>query len=251
MDYKTAIVFISRKPSDYLKSFVKNLKIDNYIVSSSPSTGTNTFYINKAEIFRYHDISYFIERNSEREDYLNTNKAREQRLELTKSLISTRNITKLQEYDYLYFIEDDIYIRSQEILMEFILHHNYNMEDLMLIDNIQYIEQEWLDWWEPFIKEDNFFDGYILKSFSPIIRMSKRMLVSLYAFFDKTNKIYFQEVMFPTLAKHMGYTICGFDCLKFNMSMKNFSPDHDLISLPKAISSKYDFIHTVKEGGIL
>lgn len=101
-----------------------------------------------------------------------------------------------KSYDYVWFLEDDVFIYGEETIQN--IDNKYSNSDILCRDkNPESKPDEW-QWFWPAI-HINFERPYF---HSPIcaVRMSKKLLESIYDYISLNKKLFFIEAMFPTIA---------------------------------------------------
>ena len=127
------------------------------------------------------------------------------------------------KYDYYYFIEDDVSCVNLQIFLKlFQTLVNYN-NDLIATQIKSQIEDPFWDNW--YIK--NLFnraykgvdDKILYRSFNPFCRISNKLINKIFEFYDEYHRLYFHEIMIPTLCVKNKLTYIDF---KKNKELKQF-----------------------------
>ena len=123
-------------------------------------------------------------------------------------------------YDYFYFIEDDVYCENLEIFIDLIKTLGEFKEDFVsaYIGNKSKSE----DWpmWEFLKIESKIFDEkYLYKSINPFCRISKRLVYKILEFKLKYRNFIFHEILFPSLCKENNFSFLD---LVENKETKNY-----------------------------
>jgi len=125
-----------------------------------------------------------------------------------KSFYSIVESDLLKQYNYFYFIEDDVYSKNYESLTSFI-------SDAQSISTVDFITKkirpkshypQWKHWQEDYINE--FSDPH--QSFNPLCRLSKTLIEKILYYRKHHNIFNFHEILFASL------------CLEYNLSHMNY-----------------------------
>lgn len=120
-------------------------------------------------------------------------------LALDKALYYLKYINKI-DYDYIWFIEDDVYINETKFMNWFNQIKTYN-EDY-LIFNTEYLSKEqdpnWA-WWK--LNNKKFEQKDLMHCVNTLFRISKKLLNSVFDFQTKYDKFVFIELFLPSLVK--------------------------------------------------
>lgn len=116
------------------------------------------------------------------------------------------NLNILEEYDYFYFIEDDVYSSDLQTFIElFNILNNYD-HDLISHDIRSQTEYPTWKWWKKYRK-------YTAKSYNPLCRLSKNLLYLVIFYFKKNKKLLFHEILFASLAYENKLQILDFNSI--------------------------------------
>jgi len=230
------ILFISKKPSKYLIDFCKTFENDSnvYIVTQENADSKNLLHVDKENFFReYHCKDY--------------------RIELSKSLIMIANSPIIDKYDYFFSIEDDVFIRSSQDIVNLANDFSSVKSHLIISNRLFSPTNQWYLDWAPEIKNSNILKIMYKKcaSVSPITRYSRDILLEVNNIYLAENKVYFHEIVYPLVCQKNKWGIQKINRRKYKMLMTLYDKDESILDLNDAISSIYNFIHPVKYGGIL
>lgn len=114
------------------------------------------------------------------------------------------------EYDYFYFIEDDVYARDLNTFIRLIDLWNTNNSDLIAKEILSKNGSEEWAWWQS-NQYENFNEPW--KSFNPICRLSSKLLYKVHQYQLYYNTLNFIEILFPSIVH------------KFNMSYTDYAHD--------------------------
>ena len=102
-----------------------------------------------------------------------------------------------ENYDYVWFIEDDVYIPNKKILMD--IDSKYTSTDLLC--NIYTINEDGnMNTWPFWDTAQHYFELPWVSGLQCICRMSNKLLKKIKDFADEKHELTFLEVLFPTLA---------------------------------------------------
>lgn len=119
-------------------------------------------------------------------------------------LISESNL--IHQYDYFYFIEDDVFSRDIKQINSLISFLDNNIDESFISHYIKSKTDSanW-HWWKKNNLQSlgvNFWDNKckLYKSFNPFCRLSSNLVQLVLNFRAEYNKFYFHEILFPTLS---------------------------------------------------
>lgn len=138
-----------------------------------------------------------------------------------KSFFFLSKLDLIQEYDYFYFIEDDVFSRDNKKINHFIsILDNVDSSFMSYDISSQKDCPEWHWWREDKFRSlgsgfftNNFRLDNLYKSFNPFCRLSTQLIKLILHFRTQHHKFYFHEILFPTL------------CIQNNMKTFDFSVD--------------------------
>jgi hypothetical protein len=125
-----------------------------------------------------------------------------------KSFYTIVQYNLLEQYDYFYFIEDDVYSKNYETLISFIT----DAQSIFTVDLItkkirpKSNHPKWQHWKEDYINQFN----NPHQSFNPLCRLSKTLIKKILSYREQHNLFNFHEVLFASL------------CLEHNLSYINY-----------------------------
>jgi hypothetical protein len=114
----------------------------------------------------------------------------------------------LEQYDYFYFIEDDVYSKNYEALISFV-------DEAQSIFTVDFITKkirpkshnsQWKHWQEDYVNE--FSNPH--QSFNPLCRLSKVLIEKILHYREQHKLFNFHEILFASL------------CLEHNLSYINY-----------------------------
>lgn len=229
---------MSKKPSKYLFDFVKSCAENTYILTQEKIESRNVIHIDKSSFFK---------------DYDSNNKPYQARLEVSKNLIMLMETELSEKYSFFLCLEDDVFVRSQENLQS--LHKDLisNTSDIVTSHGFFEPPELWFEHWENNIKNEseiNQIEKYYA-AVSPVTRYSKDILFEAYEIYNRYQKIYFHETIYPSICKKNNMRDSILDKKKHKMLLTLPGWEDSIEELSDAIKSNYNFIHPVKHGGIL
>lgn len=118
-------------------------------------------------------------------------------------IISAYNL--VNQYDYFFFIEDDVYTKKPDTIVNFIEHFaclDYDLlsRGILSIEN----DPEWPGW---SFKDDHEYRKLfknIYRSYNPFCRLSNKLISTILEFKNNYNKFYFHEILFASLCVDNG-----------------------------------------------
>ena len=102
----------------------------------------------------------------------------------------------LQEYDYIWFIEDDVFFYNEQALLD--IDTRYTCTDLLsneINKSTDLCSWHW-SWITPINFELPYYNGMMC-----ICRMSRKLLNSIENYVNNYKQLFFLEAMFPTISK--------------------------------------------------
>ena len=135
-------------------------------------------------------------------------------------------------YDNVWFVEDDVFISKPNILYE--LDRKYGTEDLLIRDVVHATNPKSDNkGWVNIINNLNKFEGIkkVYWSWVCAMRCSKKLLELIKSFKDKNNQLYFHELLIPSLVKNNNLSYKKIDELKY-IIYRNKYKHVDIISKP-------------------
>lgn len=127
----------------------------------------------------------------------------------------TINYHKLYEqYDYFFFVEDDVYSKDYEYLNKFIHDCNNHFDEHFITKQIrpQSHHPNWKYWKEDYISSLK----YPSQSFNPLCRLSSQLVKIILHYQKQRKKFEFHEILIPSL------------CLENNLSYINYIENNTL-----------------------
>lgn len=111
--------------------------------------------------------------------------------------ISKNNLVK--QYDHFWFIEDDVYSKNYEYLIDFIVTSNTNYNHDLITKRIRSKSHypNWKHWKEEYINQFNFPS----QSFNPICRLSSSLILHILEYKKAHSRFDFHEILFVSLCK--------------------------------------------------
>lgn len=104
--------------------------------------------------------------------------------------------TILENYDYFWFIEDDIFFYDEKTLLDI----DTQYKEVDLLSNKIYEETDLNNWHWSWITPINFELPYF-QGMMCICRMSKKLLDNISTYIKENKTMFFLEAMFPTVCK--------------------------------------------------
>ncbi len=115
-------------------------------------------------------------------------------------LFLNKNLDKLD--DYVWFIEDDVWTKSKENLNDLFTLCKKHQQDLISNRIKSKSEsQDWFYWSDKMIMENSKFLNNHIKSFNPICRISKKLIIKILMWKAQHGKFMFHEILFASLCK--------------------------------------------------
>ena len=194
---KTAIVFLTTTPQGNTLQFRNEVSkhFDSFIVAdTTKELGLSSRLIHISDKICI-DNGYFGCNISGNETHI-----KKQVISLDKFLFIF--CEKLTEYDFVWVFEDDVFIPSVDTIIN--LHNSYSQYDLVTPNN--FLKQDTLpDWhWR------NVFDKIEPPYYYSMVcamGLSRAMLNKIKEYVDNNQRLFYQEVMFNTLAMQNGLQI--------------------------------------------
>jgi hypothetical protein len=196
---KSLALILTRKTNDYVDTLKSSLDIDANIISDSD----------------YEDN--FILKNG----FYNLTATVKKPSAWDKSFFLLSKLDLIREYDYVYFIEDDVFSRNNKQINNLISTLD-NIDASFISHDIKSKQDSlnWYWWRENNLRslgsgffDNNFKSDNLYKSFNPFCRLSSQLLKLILHFRTQHHKFYFHEILFPTL------------CIQNNMKTFDLSID--------------------------
>lgn len=131
-----------------------------------------------------------------------------------KSFYNIQINNHINKYDYFYFIEDDVYTKDTNTILELIEYFNtfnsdFTSKAILPKEDIM----EW-PWWNR-EKDHNHIFNHPHRSFNPLCKISNKLLSIILNFKNEYGKFYFHEILFASL------------CINYNLKYHdyNYYPD--------------------------
>jgi hypothetical protein len=132
-----------------------------------------------------------------------------------------------KNYDYVWFIEDDVYIPNKKILTNIDKKHpdtHLLCTDIAIFNNVN--NNSWPHWKEA----ENYFKPPLANGLQCICRMSKKLLNKINGFANENKTLTFLEILFPTLAHQNNLSSSAPDEFKNVLWSQNYNKLEDLDS---------------------
>lgn len=110
-----------------------------------------------------------------------------------------------KNYDFVYFIEDDVYSKNNKTFISLFKTWEKHKHDLISKNIVSIKESEKWFHWHIDKKYISYFKEYF-KSFNPMCRLSKRLIDQIYNQYKKYRCLYFHEILFASLVMRYKYT---------------------------------------------
>jgi hypothetical protein len=183
---KTCICLICHKVNSTWISFLENFNNYNvYVIVDSP-----------CEILFHPKIKFIQIKNEtcKKNGYTNLNLIINSCNGWDKAIYASHTI--LNEYDYIWFIEDDVFFYNEQALLE--MDTRYASIDLLsneINEGTDLSSWHW-SWIKPINYELPYYYGMMC-----ICRMSRKLLNEICNYITSNNEMFFLEAMFPTICK--------------------------------------------------
>ena len=183
---KHCVLFLARTPTPILQQAVQELKtsysIDSFIISDSPTHCKHSVYIpNEVCIKNNYRYCHWPS------------------VQGKSALAWDRGLyfsAEQSDYDYYWFIEDDVYFRDTRLLYSMIERFTGFQYDFIATGRITLAsEPSWSHWH----LASGFFDKPVA-AFMPVSRISKRLLKKVSNFAKQYERLAFHELMIASLA---------------------------------------------------
>lgn len=109
----------------------------------------------------------------------------------------------LNNHDYFYFIEDDVYCRTVETFHQLYTLLNLIDNDLVSNDIMSKKDSSHWHWWHK-------YKSHNMRSFNPLCRLSKLLISHILKYFIENKKFIFHEVLFVSVAIKNNLNILDF-----------------------------------------
>lgn len=142
------------------------------------------------------------------ENFINLTKTIKTPCSWEKAFYRIKKEKLFDNYDYFYFIEDDVFSKdfnTFNLLIDYLKNNNAD-----LITHGLYSDYHPL-WalWDRISKDISFFNQiHLARSLNPFCRLSSRLIKDILDFQDQHKTFIFHEILFPSLAKQNNYRIC-------------------------------------------
>lgn len=105
----------------------------------------------------------------------------------------------IKQYDYYWFIEDDVYSKNYDSLINFIITSNQEYDHDLITKCIRPKSHHptWKHWKEEYINQFKFPS----QSFNPICRLSSRLISKVFQYQKDNFRFDFHEILFASLCK--------------------------------------------------
>lgn len=139
----------------------------------------------------------------------------------------------IDKYDYFYFIEDDVYSKDTNTILELIEYFNTFNSDFTskaILPKEDIIE--W-PWWER-EKDHNQIFKYAHRSFNPFCKISTKLLSVILDFKKQYGKFYFHEILFASLCVNYGLSYHDYSYypnISNYMGIFRYRPEIDINSI--------------------
>ena len=148
-------------------------------------------------------------------------------------------LDKQLNYDYYYFIEDDVFSNDLQVfikLFEKLKRYNTDLVSTYIESRNSY--KDWI-WWKEFFF---FSPEKQYKSFNCICRLSKELVKKILLFQSDHNKFMFQEALFASVCVNSNLSYID---LKRESDYSDYFEDYDYIS--KSIVNHNKITHAIKQ----
>ena len=155
-------------------------------------------------------------------------------------------IKDLQQYDYFYIMEDDVYCSDFSVFLDVVKEMNFRNEDLISGKIILRGKRPlWYHWYALDILSVKYKIKYNthVSSFNPFCRISRKLLNKIVQFYKENRYFYFHEVMFPTICFNSGMSFLDYSRDK---RLNNFFGYFHHKELNKPIFDSNKIVHPVK-----
>lgn len=191
---KSLCLILTRDNNEYVKLLSNNLSIDNKIIVDS-------------EIYP---------KDLEDTNFFGLTQKVNNKTAWDKSFYYIHKHNLLLNYDFFYFLEDDVYCRNIKRfdLVFDILDNKYYYDLITHEINSKVNEPSWY-WWNT-LDLENLSKRYVslFKSFNPFCRISSKLLEKIFEYQAANNKFNFHEILFPTLAYNNNLSMINIDKIK-------------------------------------
>jgi hypothetical protein len=125
-----------------------------------------------------------------------------------KGFYTVSEYNLLEQYDYFYFVEDDVYSKNYETLISFIkdAQSEFSVDFITKQIRPRSHHPQWKHWQEDYTNE---FSNPS-QSFNPLCRLSKALIEKILLYKEQYKSFNFHEILFASL------------CLEHNLSYINY-----------------------------
>jgi len=193
---KYIIAFLTVKPPKLFFEFIKELKKPNYDIYVI--IDDNNYKIKEI----YNNINII---------YINTNES--EMIGFKSSVFNKNNIAcsrdkalyyfshKVTNYDYIWLIEEDVFIPTTQTIFNIDNKYNDNIYDLLVSKHDVYNTKQY-DWlWSYVYKQTNIGLPYACAMICAI-RCSKKLIISISKYAENNKSLFLDETLFNTIAEH-------------------------------------------------
>jgi len=245
-NHKSPIILITRQLNrSIIKKFTNLLdaNIETYIMCDDEPEYSNDFNLsetNKKNILNYSD---------EKMESLGWTNHMSRDIHRITAWDKATYYAFLLDLPYVWIIEDDVYWNDAEYFKNLIEINNDS--DLIAYPRINKFsdEPDWMHWNKSKLNEITPNKDLWSASFNQICRLSNRLLKKINELCKIKKRLYFHEVMFPTLCRINNYKITYIPDLKLNMYI-NIRWDRPFARIQikqLIIDNKYVLLHPVKD----
>jgi hypothetical protein len=188
---KNAICVIGRKPNLIWLEFLSSFKAyDAYVVLDDNSENYSVEYETSFPAIHIVQID---DADCERSGFKNMNNLIFKK-EITGWEKALFYFSGKEEYDNVWFFEDDVFFHSEFTIKKIDLKY----KDTDVLTAPYHISETGREWWWPLIKIGHDLPYY--KAMVCGVRVSRKLLISITDYAKKNQTLFFLEALFPTLA---------------------------------------------------
>lgn len=180
---KSLALILTREHNKYTEKLNNELDIDSVVIADSDYSDEEMMSIG------FHDMTRMVKRPSAWD----------------KAFYHLAIYDIVFQYDYFYFIEDDVYSKDIDTFNKLILFLDSKIDSDLITHEILSKDEskDWM-WWGYAIKflNENFINHH--KSFNPICRLSNKLIEQIFYFRVDKNRFFFHEILFPSLCVDKG-----------------------------------------------
>uniref|UniRef100_A0A6C0D328 Glycosyltransferase n=1 Tax=viral metagenome TaxID=1070528 RepID=A0A6C0D328_9ZZZZ len=114
------------------------------------------------------------------------------------------------EYDNIWFIEDDVFIHSENTLLNIDKQEQYNNADFLSATNdiiVHNDQDKWNEWWNHWVNIYDKIDLPWSHSMVCACRVSRKLIDKIIEYKNKKKHLFFIEAMFNTISLQNGFII--------------------------------------------